>query len=587
MKLLKNLSTRNKLMSTFFIMVILISFTTYSHWKNIDALNVCLDTMFDKNISELRYVSSSQTSLEKIRADSLALLFTQSAAEKNELVQSIEEDLASIQAVLDEYNLSSEDDEEQEDVLNSLQDYITAYAALLNKLEKLVQNGDIRAAKSLQDNEMEQIEMVLFTQLSDLYEKEEEETLEYKLYGEEMSHDALIQIAIFTIIAILLAITLAFLIGKHIADPLLEASRHLLHISRGDFTQSIPHDLIERKDEIGTLGHGLVEIQHKFSELIGNVGLSSCEVAASSEQMSANTQNLSATMEEISASTEEITAGMEEVLLTIRKINANGENISSLMKELNAQTSDGNERATQIANRATKMQRDFEESKNSAMDMHQTIESDLQQAISDAAVVNEISSLAESIGSIADQTNLLALNAAIEAARAGEQGLGFAVVAEEVRKLAEESTSSVSNIQHLTVQVQQAIENLIKSSTQLLNFISDINIKAYESMDSVASYYESDALLFASLTEKISHLANQVELAVEMVNPTVVSATQAMEQSTSGAQQISLGTEHASASLIDTSHSGEKLAAMASHLNELIAKFKISSETSETNNSDN
>ena len=126
------------------------------------------------------------------------------------------------------------------------------------------------------------------------------------------------------------------------------------------------------------------------------------------------------------------------------------------------------------------------------------------QAIEDGKVVENIKIMADTIAGISEQTNLLALNAAIEAARAGEQGKGFSVVAEEVRKLAEQSSTAVDDIKDTIVKVQNAFENLSENSNEVLKFIQERVNPKFEEMVEVGKENYKDAEFVSKLSEEIS-----------------------------------------------------------------------------------
>ena len=131
------------------------------------------------------------------------------------------------------------------------------------------------------------------------------------------------------------------------------------------------------------------------------------------------------------------------------------------------------------------------------------MKAELEKAMEDAKVVDQINVLADSIMGITDQTNLLALNASIEAARAGEAGKGFAVVADEIRNLAEQSKENVENIQGVTDAVKKAVENLKTDAEHMLEFVETDVTDSYHKFDELAGYYNEDA---SNVNEQISVL---------------------------------------------------------------------------------
>ena len=142
---------------------------------------------------------------------------------------------------------------------------------------------------------------------------------------------------------------------------------------------------------------------------------------------------------------------------------------------------------------------------------------ELEKAIENSKVVEQISILSESIVQITSQTNLLALNASIEAARAGEAGRGFTVVAEEIRKLAEQSKGVVSKIQSITDQVKDSVNHLAESSNKLLEFMStDVN-SDYISMLEIADKYNQDASFVRSMVSDFDSTSNDLLKSVDNV----------------------------------------------------------------------
>ena len=382
-------------------------------------------------------------------------------------------------------------------------------------------------------------------------------------------------VLIATLFFLLIGIGVAMYLGFLLAKPIKVAALHTHDISQGDLTISISDKFLHRRDEIGLLSQGLSRMVNNLRSMMEEINIDSQEVAASSQQLAASAEDIASSMEEVSASTEEISAGMEEVSAAAEEINAAGEEVTAALNEVNRKANEGHNNAQDIEQRALQVQKASEEAQNNAITMYNNIKQRLVQAIENAAVVEEISGLAENIASIAAQTNLLALNAAIEAARAGEQGKGFAVVAEEVRKLAEDSTSAVSGIHNLTGQVQEAINYLISSSNEMLEFINNDVVRDYSRMSDMGQQYKKDADMLSSLTGDISQNVNQVMQAMTEIGRALESTTATIEESTAGTQEIARGSEMSARSALEISAASRKMAESAEKLNHLIGRFKV------------
>ena len=393
--------------------------------------------------------------------------------------------------------------------------------------------------------------------------------------ADDIAENAQTAVLIALVVALVVGLMISWRLNAAVARPLRLAAAYLERLADRDYTVVISAGSLQRRDEIGDLARAMNAMIGNMQEILRTLAQSSEQLAASSQELTASAGQSANGAANVAASSEEIAAGLQTVSASAQQITASAENVGANLNQISHNAATGNQVAKTVEQQAVGLQQSAQGSRRSAVELYDDISKRVVQAIADARIVDEISSMAASIATIAGQTNLLALNAAIEAARAGEQGRGFAVVAEEVRKLAEESAKAVGGIQDLTKKVQAAIGVLVGNSDELLQFINGTVRKDYDAFVNVGEQYKKDADSFLHITGEIGDKLHQVSEEMGEINKAIEAVAATIEESATGTQVISRGTGDVSQSLEEITRAAGVLAETAASLNQVVVRFKI------------
>ncbi len=379
-------------------------------------------------------------------------------------------------------------------------------------------------------------------------------------------------IIIITVLAALIAIIIGLLLSRWISKQLNKVLKYSEVIGNGDLTQTID---IDTKDEIGSLAKALNKSGNNVRNLITEIMNSATDISAASEELSATVEEVTSKMEVVNESTEQISKGTQDLSSSTEEVSASTEEISANTNGLAQRASDAEVSIGEIKKRAIDIKEKASKNIETGNLIYDEKSSNILKAIEDAKVVEEVKMMADSIGSIAEQTNLLALNAAIEAARAGEQGRGFAVVADEVRKLAEQSSQAVLNIQSMVGQVQAAFIRLSQSGQDVLDFMVN-NVKpSYELLMNTGVQYEKDAEFVNDIIDDISSSSKQMNEVVEQVSAAIQTVSATAEESAASSEEILGSVNEITLAINDVAKSAQSQAELAQKLTDMVHQFKV------------
>ncbi|MGB9090550.1 MAG: methyl-accepting chemotaxis protein [Pseudomonas farsensis] len=346
-----------------------------------------------------------------------------------------------------------------------------------------------------------------------------------------------------TLLALLVGVLAAFIITRQITRPLRETLDAVEKIAAGDLTQNLR---VTRRDELGVLQQGIARMGTTLRELIGGIRDGVTQIASAAEELSAVTEQTSAGANSQKVETDQVATAMHEMAATVQEVARNAEQAAMAATNADTEARNGDkvvgEAISQIERLATEVNRSTE-----AMNL-------LQQES------QKIGSVMDVIKSVAEQTNLLALNAAIEAARAGEAGRGFAVVADEVRGLAQRTQQSTEEIEGLIASLQQGtqqVADVMSGSRSLTDSSVELARKAGGSLDSITRTVSN----IQSMNQQIAAAAEQQSAVAEEISRSILNVRDVSEQTASASDE--------------TAASSIELARLGGHLQTLVSKFRV------------
>lgn len=377
---------------------------------------------------------------------------------------------------------------------------------------------------------------------------------------------------IIELICVIIAAIVAFIFSKSVSKPLKNLAGAAKAISNGDLTQKVP--IFKSKDEIGELTIYFSDMLDNLRSLISQVRDMSGNVAASSEEMMASSEEVSKTSEQVAEAISDLAKGASEQAISSEEGN------TKIMNVVNGLNVIANEmsKSEELSNEAKVA---VEEGKNSVQYQGLKMNENKEVAIEVADAIGSLSKKSTEIGeillvikSISEQTNLLALNAAIEAARAGEHGKGFAVVSDEIRKLAEQSSSSANRIDSIIQEVQLGVGNAVSQMEKAKAVVEDQENALINTVNAFEKISESVSIITNNIN-KVTTEVNELNADANYAGEVISNIASIAQETASSTEEVAASTEEQTAVIHQIAEAAESLSTLASELQESINRFVV------------
>lgn len=388
----------------------------------------------------------------------------------------------------------------------------------------------------------------------------------------EQAYWQAIELSAIGAVLLLIIFGIAVVAAKKVAAPVIAVSQTASEIASGNLNiEKLP---VTSDDEIGRLSESFDTMSDKLNDFFRKAQANATSVANSAENLNLNAQQSAEAANHIANSITAVADGSNDQRSHVANAIDTVTNMQNLLKIID-------ENSSSVASASQLTMKTAETGANAIDNAEQTMKS-LEKTVHESAEAiqalgersKEIGQIVETISAIADQTNLLALNAAIEAARAGEHGRGFSVVAEEVRKLAEQSAAAAEQINQLIQNVQAETANAVKT----MHAGTSITGKSVQVVHDAGVAFREIVAQIDSLTEKVSHSAEAVQKADEG-RTQITNAVSEIETSSTKlsaeAENVSASTQELSASIEEIASACRQLSDMAEDLQKEIKTFNL------------
>ena len=346
------------------------------------------------------------------------------------------------------------------------------------------------------------------------------------------------------VIMLVISLAGAYAMSIIIVRPIKQITEILDKTSKFDFRHN-PNSpkLCARHDENGIMARAVAGMRASLRRMVASIDEASTKINGNVDMLEDVTNVVNSMCTDNSATTEELAAGMQETAATTESIYANIGYMKTGAEDIQALSEAGDTLSREVMDRAAELREKTINATNRTKEKYESVRMRSDKAIEDSKAVEKINALTDAIMAISSQTSLLALNASIEAARAGEAGRGFAVVATEIGNLANQTSTTVADINNIVSEVNGAVSNMSGCLSETGAFLEETVLADYAEFAQVSEQYNDDAVKFkesmndvhesiVNLTDSISKISDAISGITSTVGESTVGVTDIAEKTT-------------------------------------------------------
>ena len=382
------------------------------------------------------------------------------------------------------------------------------------------------------------------------------------------------QIIIITVICTLAAcIIISFIVG-HIIKKLkvIDSKIYDLVNSDGDLTQTLE---MNTGDELELIADNVNKLLVHIREIMQNIAFNSSQLNVSAGNVVNSLYDAEGSITDVSATIEEMSAAMEETSASLNQINEATQEVYQKIQSISDSAASGYQESNTIMKKAADIYEDAINQKSSAVYKAQSMAKDMNDKIEKSKAVKEISILTDNILSITQQTNLLSLNASIEAARAGDAGRGFAVVAGEIGNLAANSAETAVQIQEVSADVIQAVDELAATAEEMLTFLEQTAMIGYDELCETSESYQNAVKEINEMMQRFAQASENVKYGIDQIRESIAAVNTAVEESTEGITTVAEMSANLTSNIADIQNEADANKNIAGTLDGEVNKFKL------------